>query len=669
MSEQALVGIYRPSISAGSYPQRPPLPLTEFEQSLVNRWHTFRRLCKARRITLKKLAKRVSAEEAPLKCLTESELDAFISEIKGQLRRQGFTLANIIKAFALIREVAFRTLQKRHYNVQLYGGWLIMNGVLAEMQTGEGKTLTITLPACTAALAGIPVHIITANDYLASRDSELMQPLYQRLGLAGGFVVDGMELPDRQQAYRCDIVNATSQQLAFDYLRDRIAMENESGPLSWQYKRVLKQRQNQGQNPVLLRGLCFAIVDEADSVLIDEAVTPLIITKALGDKTNPKIYADGLFLASLLIKNEDYLLKPAQRSVELTPQGEQTLAELAEEMDDYWQNPRQRDALVQQALAAEHIYQKNKHYIVKENKVMIVDESTGRVMEDRSWEKGLHQLVEAKESCEISEQREVVARISYQQFFSRYHLLGATSGTAMEVERELRTTYGLNVMKVPANSPPKRKILPPLIFLTSHQKHRVFIDTVEKLFQKKQPVLIGTRTVSESEEVSEMLTTAGLPQRILNAKQDQHEADVVARAGQQMAITVATNMAGRGTDIPLGEGVANLGGLHVIALNCNDTSRIERQLFGRCARQGDAGSAQIILSLEDDELAQCGSFAMLKLAALFCFGRRSVPALLARRLVGGVQNHHEKVQRRNRKILTQQDRRFSKLLAFSGKFE
>jgi preprotein translocase subunit SecA len=659
----------RPGIKFGSYPQKQESRLSDLEQSLARLFEQFKTRMRRKIYSQRYIVRQVDKYRKTLEDCSEQELDKTIEELRDQLHRQGLKKSLIVKTFAVIREIAGRTLGKRHFDVQLFGGWLMINGMLAEMETGEGKTLTTTLPACTAALAGIPVHVITANDYLAARDTEIMLPLYQRLGLSGASVVDGMQTDQRQKTYLADIVHTTNKQIAFDYLRDRIEMGDDTGDLRFQFRQIQRQRQPRGNTRLLLRGLCFALVDEADSVLIDEAKTPLIITKTLPNEDTPDTYSDALYLASTLFIDKDYTVNQKIKLVELTLQGEENLADLILNLPEHWRNKRKREMLVKQALTAVIFYKRDKQYVVADDKVQIIDESTGRIMADRAWEQGLHQMIEAKEGCVISDQREPQARISYQRFFSRYLRLAGASGTISEVSAELKRVYGLDVYKVATNQPSRRKMLAERIYRNEDLKQRALLGRIAKLHQQGRPILIGTCSVEESEQVSQWLQHKGIDHRVLNAKQDQHESEIIAQAGQPQAITVATNMAGRGTDIALGDGVAELGGLHVIALSRNDSARVDRQLYGRCARQGDPGSAEAILSLQDPALAQFYSSAMLNLLGKFCTGNKPLPGFIAKLILRLPQQRNEKQQSLIRKMLMKQDRHLRRILAFSGKFE
>ena len=659
----------RPGIKFGNYPQKQESRLSDLEQGFSRLFDQLKIRMSRRIYSERYIVRRVDNYRRTLENYSEQELTQTIEALRDQLHRQGLHKSLIIKTFAVIREAAGRTLGKRHFDVQLFGGWLMINGMLAEMETGEGKTLTTTLPACTAALAGIPVHVITANDYLAERDAEIMLPLYQRLGLTAASVVDGMETDLRRANYLTDIVHTTNKQIAFDYLRDRIEIGDDMGELRFQFRQIQRQRLPGNNSALLLRGLCFALVDEADSVLIDEAKTPLIITKTLSSEESSDTYSDALYLASTLFLDKDFSVNKKTRSIDLTLEGEENLADLVINLPKHWRSKRKRDMLVKQALAANLFYQKDKQYVVVEDKIQIIDEATGRIMADRAWEQGLHQMIEAKEGCLISDQREPQARISYQRFFSRYLRLGGASGTISEVRGELKKVYGLNLHKVATNQPSKRKMMAERIYRNDAHKQQALLDRVAELYKHRRPVLIGTGSVEESEKVGQWLEKEAIPHRVLNAKQDQHEAEIIAQAGQAQTITVATNMAGRGTDIALGDGVAELGGLHVIALSRNDSGRVDRQLYGRCARQGDPGSAEAILSLQDPNLEQFYSSAMLKLLAKFCAGSKPMPNFISKQILRLPQQQNEKQQSLIRKMLMKQDRQLRRILAFSGKFE
>jgi preprotein translocase subunit SecA len=660
---------FKPGASLGNYPQRPETGLDDLE-TVVRRWGLRLRSCLGNRhLGPSAIARKVRRHEAELKNCGDQEFDQLLEEYRWQLHHLGLVDQGIINTFALIREASGRTLGKRHYDVQLYGGWLMINGMLAEMQTGEGKTLTTSLPACTAALSGIPVHVITANDYLARRDCEILAPLYQRLGLTASWVVDGMTPEACQQAYRADIVHTTNKQITFDYLRDRIEMGDDTGDLRFQYRQIQRQLQPGTGSQLLLRGLCFAIVDEADSILIDEANTPLIITRPIPNEDSPETYSDALYLASSLAVNTDYLVDHRHRSVDLTLAGEDNLELQVVKLPTLWSNKRKRESLVRQALVAQLFFKRDRDYLVQQETVQIIDQATGRLMPDRAWEQGLQQMIEAKEGCLISERREPLARISYQRFFSRYLRLCGTSGTLGEVAPELQRVYGLKVRKVASHKPSRRRQLGVKIYRDRDEQKSALLKRVSELNRNGLPVLIGTASVEESEMISAWLLEVELGHRVLNARQDQKEAEIIAAAGEMGAITVATNMAGRGTDIALAAGVEELGGLHVISLNLNDSRRLERQLFGRCARQGDAGSAESILSLQDSALENCRGSTMLSLLSRLFPQGTAVSGWLCLPFLRRAQRRHELQQAKVRKALVRQDKHLRRVLAFSGRFE
>ncbi len=678
----------RPGVSLGMYPQQHEIwpNVLEAQARIVS--GQIKHLFTRHKYSLKNSVKQVNRFEQRLSKLSEVEMSEHIQQLRQQLYQKGLQDSLVAESFATIREVSQRTLGKRHFDEQLQGGWVMMNGMLAEMETGQGKTLTATLPACTAALAGIPVHIVTANDYLAERDEQLLRPLYQQMGLSSASVVDGMETEPRKLAYQSHIVHSTSQQITFDYLRDRMEMGDENGALQIQLKNL--QHKQQGKpSAFLLRGLCYTIIDEADSLLIDEAKTPLIISKTRQSEEQNQHYSDALYLANALEKKTDFKINEQYQDINLTETGKEKLAKLASGLDNNWQQKRRREIMVVQALKAMLLFIKNKHYLVRDDKIEIIDALTGRAMPDRSWEHGLHQLIEAKENCEITGERDPLARIGYQKFFKRYLRLAGMSGTLAEVAGELNSVYGLKVMKIPTHQRSKRKMQAEKVFKTSEQKWQAFIKKISKIHQTGQPILIGTNTVEESKKVSAILAENKFPLRemegssekieklfpnpyqhqVLNAMHDQQEAEIIAKAGQIGSITVATNMAGRGTDIALGQGVKELGGLHVISTTRNDARRIDRQLYGRCGRQGDPGSAEAFMSLQDENLADFYSPAMLKVIAGFCSNNKPLPYWLGHIILALPQKWIEHKHYRIRSLLIKQDQQQTKTLSFTGKKE
>ncbi|MBL8382295.1 MAG: prepilin peptidase, partial [Burkholderiales bacterium] len=564
------------------------------------------------------------------------------------------------RAFALIREASVRSLGKRPFDVQLMGAAALFAGKLAEMQTGEGKTLTAALAACIAGVARVPTHVVTVNDYLAERDAGEMRPLFEFFGLTVGTIVSGMSLAARARAYACEVTYCTNKELVFDYLKDRVAA---GGRTSRAQLRVREHLGARDAAALLLRGLHFAIVDEADSILIDEARTPLILAEKGEAPGNPAVYAEALDLAHGLDAGRDYEHNAARRELHLTPSGRARLAARCAGMGPAWTAAHAREHLVAQALRALHLFARDQHYLVADDKVQIIDEYTGRVLEGRTWEQGLHQLIETKEGCPLSEHNHTLARITYQRFFRRYLRLSGMTGTVREVSGEIWAVYALETVTIPTNRPNIRRMLPGRCCADAREKWRLVAAEALRMREAGRPVLIGTRSVEASEELSAALTAAGVAHRVLNARQDADEAAIVAQAGSAGAVTVATNMAGRGTDIHLGPGVAASGGLHVVLTEYHDSPRIDRQLFGRCARQGDPGSAVAIVARDDALFRDHGGLPGRLLARRFA---AEMPPFWVERLRRHAQRRAEAIHARTRRDTLRQDRNLDTLLAFAG---
>lgn len=615
------------------------------------------------KLRLRRLLRRVLSKADAIAALSDQGLALRLQLCRRSIRRNGLTDADVAEAFALIREMSRRVLGLYHHKVQILGALAMVRGSVAEMETGEGKTLTATLAAGTAALAGLPVHVITVNDYLAARDAATMTPLYERLGLSVGVIEHEVKPPQRPGIYARDIVYASNKEVAFDYLRDRVRLGGP--PSNTQLKLADFFEPGSGSSGLLMRGLTFAIVDEADSVLIDEARTPLILSRET-DAEAERVWAETAHsLARALFEDRDYKIDRDEHLVELTDRGKATLERMGRNRGGIWTNRIRREQAVTQALAARFLYEKGDQYIIVDGKVVIVDEHTGRVMDERSWNDGMHQLVEAKEGVEVTARKDVLARMTYQRFFRRYRHLAGMTGTAREVTAELNAVYRLNVVRIPTNAPSRRRRLKPRFFATRDRKWTAVMERARALTAAGRPVLIGTRTVAASEEASERLTAAGLPHDVLNAQLETEEAAIIARAGQAGRITVATNMAGRGVDIALGPGVAEAGGLHVILTERHDSKRIDRQLEGRTARQGEPGSSEAYLSFDDPLLTRIRRPLLARLARLPGPPGR----MAARRLFRVAQRRAEKSHARARRILLDQDRRMGTMLAFSGKPE
>ena len=660
--------LLRPGVAVGRYPQREDFRENWLDRA-VNRINgAARQLLRSRGRGFDAFIRQVNGAAVGLDALSDQELNWRTRELRRRMYSEGLKDPLVAESFALVREVAGRRLGMRHYDVQLFGGRVMLEGMIAEMETGEGKTMTATLPACAAALAGIPVHVVTVNDFLVERDAEWMRPIYRAFGLTVGTISEGMSLEDRRKAYACDVTYTTNKQLTFDYLKDRLLLGQENRPLHLQIEGLYKERPRSSR--LLLRGLCFAIVDEADSVLIDEARTPLIISNKGDTSQEEGTYREAISIAQQLVAPRDFTLRMRDRHVELTDFGKSRARRLAQSYGGVWSGRKRRDDLLKQALAALHLYEIDKDYLLKDGKVQIIDEYTGRVMEDRSWERGLHQMIETKEGYAISGRQETLARISYQRFFRRYLRVAGMTGTAREVAGEMWSVYRLTVVRVPTNRPLQRGAMPQQIYATAEQKWRAVLARIRELHRQGRPVLVGTRSVSASEHLGTLLRASLLPHQVLNARQDQEEAEVVARAGRRGAITVATNMAGRGTDIRLDTGLAELGGLHVLGTERHEAARIDRQLFGRGGRQGDPGSHELMLALEDDLVTDYFGKRLVGMLARFADKKTGqlprwlgVPVLTWAQAAAEV--HHGAIRRDLLKL----DDNLGDMLAFSGRAE
>ena len=585
--------------------------------------------------------------------------------LRSRLRRGAATEDSIADCFALVVEAARRTLGVMHYDEQLLGGYALLKGKLVEMATGEGKTLTASLPAATAGLMCMPVHVVTVNDYLAARDAEELRPVYEFLGLTVGVIQEGMGNPERRSAYACDITYCTNKQVVFDYLRDQVARPGGRSQLRRALGRIAGDANARGTS--VMRGLHFAIVDEADSVLVDEARTPLILSRLREDPAGELERHVAFKIAALLRPAEDFTILLKARAVELTERGKHRLESLFEQHLERSLKRRRVRAAVRQALTAQHVFARDEHYVIRDGKVEIVDEFTGRILENRSWENGLHQMVEIKEGCDQTPLRETEARITYQRFFQRYLLLAGMTGTAMEVAAEMADVYQLDVIRMPLHKPSRRSYLAATLCRNRQEKwQKIAARTRDILYQEHRPVLVGTRTIQDSEELSRLLESMDVPHALLNAVREVEEAVIVAEAGRSVIATVATNMAGRGTDIKLNPEFLERGGLHVILTECHDSRRVDRQLFGRCARQGDIGSCETIVSL-DDALLIRNIPGIVGLIRLVLANNPYHPQWLIRYLVRAAQRVAESRDARTRRHTLQEDLRLSKFLAFSGR--
>ncbi len=583
----------------------PPRPFTGLD-ALVNRFIGNHRRRGGILKQLKQEADAIVLQEREWVELSDAALQRRLLDFREHFRRGGRQADELVlPALAAIREAADRQLGLRPFPVQLMGALALHRGFLAEMATGEGKTLTAGLAAILAGWSRRPCHVITVNDYLVARDAEWLGPLYHFCGVRVGAVTASASPPERLKGYGCDVTYVTSKELLADFLRDRLRLGRLQDPTRRLIRRMLQpQLAGMPGRPGFARLLHTAIVDEADSVLIDEAVTPLIISASRKNESLREAARLAQEMIQILQPETDYQLNTRYKEIELTQPGLDKLIEQASSLPGLWQGPDRRLELVVQALIAREFFHRDKQYIIEDgDKVVIVDEFTGRPMPQRTWQAGMHQAIEAKEGLSVSDPVETVARLSFQRFFRCFHKLSGMTGTAREAARELWQNYGLPVIAIPSNRPCIREQWPDRFFLTEEAKWADMVDEVERLHTTGRPLLIGTRSVQTSEHLWSRLTARGLEPKILNATRLQEEAETIAVAGERGRITIATNMAGRGTDIKLGRGVAPLGGLHVIASERHESGRVDRQLFGRSGRQGDPGSAQAFVSL-DDELIQ-----------------------------------------------------------------
>ena len=509
--------------------------------------------------------------------LSDANLVAKTDEFKRRLQK-GETLDDILpEAFAVVREASKRVLGMRHFDVQLIGGICLHRGNIAEMRTGEGKTLVATLPVYLNALTGNGVHVVTVNDYLATRDSEQMGRLYNFLGLSTGLIVANLDFNQRKEAYACDITYGTNNEFGFDYLRDNMVSD---------------------VSQMVQRPLNYAIVDEVDSILIDEARTPLIISGP-GQRSTDNYYKLAKIVPHL-VKDEDYTIDEKQKTIAPTDSGIAKVEQMLGVENLYDAENIELNHLLGASLRAYAMMHRDTDYVVKDGEVVIVDEFTGRLMFGRRYSDGLHQAIEAKEGLKVERESQTLASVTFQNYFRMYNKLAGMTGTAKTEEKEFIDIYGLEVLPIPPNKPLARVDLPDQIFKTKAAKYRAVVRNAVERHQTGQPILIGTTSITQSEELSDMLLRAGVPHKVLNAKHHEKEAEIVADAGQMGMVTIATNMAGRGTDITLGEGVPELGGLAILGTERHESRRIDNQLRGRAGRQGDPGSSQFFLSLEDD---------------------------------------------------------------------
>ncbi len=575
-----------------------------------------------------KLTKQIDAInsfESVFQNKSDEELKAMTESFKNRVSA-GETLESILpEAFALVREASKRVLKMRHFDVQLMGGIVLHQGRIAEMKTGEGKTLVATLPVYLNALTGNGVHVVTVNDYLAKRDSQWMGELYQFLGLSVGLLINGMNYSEKKEAYSADITYGTNNEFGFDYLRDNLVMN----------------KQNKVQ-----RGFNYAIVDEVDSILIDEARTPLIISGAA--ESAKALYQIVDTAVKRLKKEEDFTVEEKEKNVQLTEEGILRIEKMLG-IENLYDNAEEKNIEMQnhikQALKANYLMRKDIDYVVNEGKVIIVDEFTGRLMFGRRYSEGLHQAIEAKENVKVEKESRTYAQITFQNYFRMYKKLAGMTGTAKTEEEEFIKIYGMDVVVIPTNKELVRTDYPDAIYRTEIGKYNAVVDEIIKRHETGQPVLVGTISIEKSEFISSVLQRKGIPHQVLNAKYHEKEAEIVSQAGQKGMVTIATNMAGRGTDIVLGEGVKDIGGLAIIGTERHESRRIDNQLRGRSGRQGDPGSSQFYISMEDELMRLFGSEKIYGI--LDKLGMDDSMALENSMLSSSVENAQKKVESRN----------------------
>lgn len=577
---------------------KPRKGLDRIADGIIGRWK--RAPWHAKR--LREIAANIAAEREQFDDLAESELDGRLERLRIERRRRPRDLSNLVQGLALLAVAAERELGLRAYEVQLMASAALVHGNFAEVDTGEGKTLAIGIAAGFHALNGLPCHVITANDYLAARDAKNLKAFYRRLGLSVGSVLGEDQDQARREAYGCGVTYSTAKEVAADYLRDRLrGADSDGGP-----SRLLKLVGGfSGGTRAVQRGLFTALIDEADHALIDEAVTPLIISQTMGAGEMSRVAKAAWALVSKFEPEVHYRVNRSRKSVELLDTGLEMMREkLALPKEGLWASERRRIQIVRQGLEAREFFIRDEQYVVDEGKVVIVDAATGRPMPMRSWQQGLHQIIEAKEGLEISGGTETLARISFQAYFRKYHFISGASGTLKEAAGELWHTYHTPFVRVPRNVECQRQYAGVHFHATPEQQQNFLLHEIKSRHGRGQPLLIGTRSVDTSEKIAAILRREKLPgsDRVLNAVHHRNEANLVSLAGQKKAITIATSMAGRGTDVRLEKGVDILGGLHVISIDANESARVDRQLFGRAARQGDPGSVMCVYHAQDELL-------------------------------------------------------------------
>jgi preprotein translocase subunit SecA len=629
-------------------PQRAPQTIGALDRWLAGAGaHLALRLGALERRRLRRFAAQVQLAAAGLAAYDEAQLRLEAGLLRIALHQQGVTPALAARSFALASEASARLLGKRPYPVQLQGGYGLLRGRLVEMATGEGKTLTALLPALTLALAGVPVHVITVNDYLARRDAAYVEPVLRLFGCSVGVVTHEEDDDAKHAAYLADVTYCVNKDVVFDYLRDSLKPAGSAARTQ--------------------RGLYFALVDEADSILVDEARTPLVIAR---ERPQDQERADSELALRLAraLQPDHFRAEPQGRQYTLTHEGRwylQTQDALWRPACAAWHIARCREERVEQALGALHSFHRGTQYVIQDGKINIVDEFTGRILPDRSWERGLHQMIELKEGLELTAPRDTIARQTYPEFFARYLRIGGMTGTGREVAGEIKANFGAEFVAIPTNRPRRRRFLGAQLYPAAAPRWQATAERAIALAAAGRAVLIGTRSVQASEDLSAVLTLLGQPHQVLNALQDSHEAEIVAQAGQPGRVTVATNMAGRGTDIDLAPEVRAHGGLHVILSEFHESRRIDRQLYGRAGRQGDPGSCEAICCLDDELFVQFAPLAV-RLLRLHAGREGALPGWCCRILVWHAQRRAESKNAAVRHNAAARAAAMQRAMAFTG---
>ncbi len=651
-------------IALDIYPQR-KTDKPGFIEKLGSRlFHDSLQRLKNNRLSFQAFARMVKKEQLRIDVVDAQALSAEINQLRLQLKRDGLKARLVARCFALVSAVADQQLGISLHDGQILGGWAMLHSMVAEMKPGEGKTLMATLPACTAALAGIPVHIITLSDYHATHDAELMTPLYAALGLTVGVSSTTHEPEQRRESYRSDITYCNNKQLAFDHLRDRLILKKYSGQLALRLATI--DQTDPLHEDFMLPGLCFALVDDADSVLIDQAITPLIVTRAVDSGNKREVLQHALSLAQQLDHPADYEVNESAQNIELSASGSIHLAELTGNAKGLWRNSRYREDLVLQALKAQRLFKPDQHYRVIDGRIEISPQTAEAAMNTPAWDRGMQQMLEVKEGCEISGEQETLGRISYQRLFQRYLMMGGMSGNISQLANELKSVYQLDVMSLRPAQKSRRKRYRARILPSQEQKWAAIVERISEIRQAGRPVLIGTRSQADSALLAQMLADTGINPLLLNPEQNDEQAASLALVGQAGQVTIATELCAQGTDIRPGPGVEAAGGLHVILAERYEIGRLDRYFHQLSARRGTAGSYETITSIQDELVIQYSPHWSLTATEI---AWKILPMLarpLSLYLSARAQKSAEKKQLNARRMVLRSEEYLDNVLAFTG---